>query len=113
MPIIAKLLNIEPEQQELFNYLNKLYQLELLIYTCGSQGSYLIKENEQNYHPAEKIIPIDTVGAGDSFMAISSVLYLKHKSLSEINAKANRIAGYVCTQDGPMPEIPKNLLSES
>lgn len=112
LPIIAELLKIKSDPKELFNYLNQHYQLELLIYTCGSDGSHLISKSEQNYQPAEKITAIDTVGAGDSFMAISSVLYLKGKALQEINSKANHIAAYVCTQSGPMPIIPETYLAE-
>ena len=112
LPIVADLLKIKADPQALFNYLNEHYQLELLIYTCGSEGSHLITKNEQNHCPAEKITPIDTVGAGDSFMAISSVLYLKGKQLQEINSKANHIAAYVCTQSGPMPIIPQTYLTE-
>ena len=112
LPIIADLLKINSDPKVLFDYLNQHYQLELLIYTCGSDGSHLITKSEQNYHPAEKITAIDTVGAGDSFMAISSVLYLKGKGLKEINSKANRMAAYVCTQSGPMPIIPENYLAD-
>ncbi|OCG05869.1 carbohydrate kinase family protein [Gilliamella apis] len=112
LPIVADLLKIKADPQALFNYLNEHYQLELLIYTCGSEGSHLITKNEQNHCSAEKITPIDTVGAGDSFMAISSVLYLKGKQLQEINSKANHIAAYVCTQSGPMPIIPQTYLTE-
>lgn len=112
LPIIAELLKIKSDPKELFNYLNQHYQLELLIYTCGSDGSHLITKSEQNYQPAEKITAIDTVGAGDSFMAISSVLYLKGKALQEINSKANHIAAYVCTQSGPMPIILETYLAE-
>ena len=112
LPIVADLLKIKADPQALFNYLNEHYQLELLIYTCGSEGSHLITQNEQSHCPAEKITPIDTVGAGDSFMAISSVLYLKGKQLQEINSKANHIAAYVCTQSGPMPIIPQTYLTE-
>lgn len=110
LPIIADLFNIKHDAYTLFNYLHNQYRLELLIYTCGSEGSYLITENEQDYCPSEKITPVDTVGAGDSFMAIASVLYLKGRPLKEINAKANHIAAYVCTQNGPMPKMPADLL---
>lgn len=112
LPIICQLLKIKSDPKELFNYLNQHYQLRLLIYTCGSEGSHLITQSEQNYQPAEKITAIDTVGAGDSFMAISSILYLKGKALQEINSKANHIAAYVCTQSGPMPILPEAYLSE-
>ena len=112
LPIIADLLKIKSDPKELFDYLNQHHQLELLIYTCGSDGSHLFTKSEQDYCPAEKITAIDTVGAGDSFMAISSVLYLKGKALQEINIKANRIASYVCTQNGSMPVIPETYLAE-
>ena len=112
LPVIADLLNIKADPNVLYDYLHKNYQLELLIYTCGSEGSYLISENEQDYCPAEKITPIDTVGAGDSFMATASILYLKGRKLKEINAKANHIAAYVCTQSGPMPLMPKEMVKD-
>lgn len=112
LPVIARLLNIDSDPQQLFKYLNQHYQLELLIYTCGGEGSYLISQTEQDHCPAEKITPVDTVGAGDSFMATASMLYLQGKSLKEINIKANHIAAYVCTQSGPMPKIPAELIKD-
>lgn len=112
LPVIADLLNIKADPNVLYDYLHINYQLELLIYTCGSEGSYLISENEQDYCPAEKITPIDTVGAGDSFMATASILYLKGRKLKEINAKANHIAAYVCTQSGPMPLMPEEMVKD-
>jgi fructokinase len=51
----------------------------------------------------------DTIGAGDSFTAAVTIGYLQGLSLDDINEQANRIAAYVCSQQGGMPHMPQFL----
>jgi fructokinase len=53
----------------------------------------------------------DTVGAGDAFTAalVTGLLRGRDHDLDRINAFANRLAAYVCSQPGATPPIPAAL----
>jgi fructokinase len=51
----------------------------------------------------------DTVGAGDSFAAVVALGLLQGDTLEYINERANRIASFVCTQNGATPKLPQEL----
>ena len=86
------------------------YDLELLILTGGSQGSFLFaRDGRDSFSPALSTRPVSAVGAGDSFTACCVVGYLAGLSLEEINARASRVAAYVCSRPGGMPELPEEL----
>jgi fructokinase len=53
---------------------------------------------------------VDTVGAGDAFTAALAMGLYRGHDLDRINADANRLAAYVCSQPGAMPPIPAELL---
>ena len=45
----------------------KDYALQVLILTCGANGSYVFTPDESSYYDTPKVEVADTVGAGDSF----------------------------------------------
>ena len=85
------------------------YNLKMLILTCGINGSYVFTPGNVSFMPTPKVEVADAVGAGDSFTAafISSVL--KGKSIEEAHRCAVNTSAYVCTQNGAMPVLPKEL----
>lgn len=85
------------------------YKLELLILTCGVNGSYVFTPGNVSFVATPKVEVADTVGAGDSFTAtfISSLLH--GESVKDAHMKAVRVSAYICTQHGAMPEIPESL----
>ena len=54
----------------------------------------------------------DTVGAGDAFTATLAMGLLRGAPLDRINAAANRVAAYVCSQHGATPKLPPALAQE-
>lgn len=85
------------------------YKLEMLILTCGVNGSYVFTPGNVSFVETPSVEVADTVGAGDSFTAtfISSVL--KGETVKDAHMKAVRVSAYVCTQHGAMPVIPESL----
>ena len=53
---------------------------------------------------------VDTVGAGDSFTAAFVAQTLLGKSMQEAHETAVRVSAYVCTQEGAMPILPKEII---
>lgn len=88
----------------------ELYALKMVILTCGTNGSYVITLDDCSFQPTPKVEVADTVGAGDSFTGTFVAQLLLGKSIPEAHQKAVRVSAFVCTQHGPMPTLPPELL---
>ncbi len=83
------------------------YNLDMLVLTCGVNGSYVFAPGSMSFQETPKVEVADTVGAGDSFTGTLCASILKGKSIAEAHKRAVEVSAYVCTQDGAMPELPK------
>ena len=89
----------------------KKYDLQMLILTCGTHGSYVFYEDGKNsFQPTPKVNVADTVGAGDSFTGAFVASVFKGASVEEAHRKAVAVSAFVCTQNGAMPAVPAELL---
>lgn len=80
------------------------YDLQMVILTCGTEGSYVFSEQEESFLPTPKVQVADTVGAGDSFTGAFVALLLQGKSIREAHEMAVKVSAFVCTQAGAMPQ---------
>ncbi len=87
------------------------YKLEMLILTCGVNGSYVFTPGSVSFVETPKVEVADTVGAGDSFTAAFVSAILNGKPVNEAHQLAVNVSAYVCTQNGAMPELPENLIN--
>lgn len=85
------------------------YNLKMLILTCGINGSYVFTPGNVSFQPTPKVEVADTVGAGDSFTAAFIASILKGRAVAEAHAAAVQTSAFVCTQNGAMPVLPKEL----
>ena len=85
------------------------YNLDMLILTCGVNGSYVFSRGSMSYYETPKVEVADTVGAGDSFTGSFVASILSGKPIAEAHRIAVNISAYVCTQKGAMPQIPEEL----
>jgi fructokinase len=106
---LAELLGIKGPEPDVLQELIGRYDLDLVALTMGSRGSRLTTRHDEASHPGFAVEVVDTVGAGDAFTAALILGLLRGDDLDEINEHANRLASYVCTQRGAMPEIPDRL----
>lgn len=88
----------------------ELYGLQILILTCGTNGSYVITKDAYNFVPTPKVEVADTVGAGDSFTATFVAQLLLGATIEQAHQKAVQVSAFVCTQSGAMPHLPKEYL---
>ena len=86
------------------------YELKMLILTCGATCSYVFSPSEMSKQLTPKVQVVDTVGAGDSFTAAFVAQTLLGKSMQEAHETAVRVSAYVCTQEGAMPILPKEII---
>ena len=85
------------------------YNLDMLVLTCGVNGSYVFKPGAMTFLETPKVDVADTVGAGDSFTASFCAAILKGLSVSDAHQLAVETSAYVCTCNGAMPRIPTEL----
>jgi fructokinase len=107
--IIAKLYGWKGDAEYLCRKLLNDYELKLLAYTCGANGSYLFSKDDQSFINTPVVKVKDTVGAGDSFTAALMVSLLNGYTLSECHSLAVDISAFLCENEGAMPEYSKEL----
>lgn len=86
------------------------YNLQMLILTCGVNGSYVFTpDGNVIQQGTPKVDVADTVGAGDSFTAAFVSSILLGKTIKEAHNCAVEVSAYVCTRHGAMPPLPEEL----
>ena len=111
LPLVAELLDIKGSETEVLAELVARYELRLVVLTKGAEGSRLYGKDGDSV--CEGIAPekiADTIGAGDAFTAAVAVGLLNGNGLEQINAHANRVASFVCSQNGATPKLPDELV---
>ena len=87
------------------------YNLDMLVLTCGTNGSYVFTPGQKSFQETPKVTVADTVGAGDSFTGSFCAAILNGKPMAEAHKLAVEVSAYVCTQNGAMPKLPEELKS--
>lgn len=104
--IVAKLFGYDNlEEQDVCLELLRKYELNIVILTKGTDGSFVFTEKEASFQPTPKIHVADTVGAGDSFTAAFVAAYLHGERISDAHQLAAEVSAYVCQQHGAMPKL--------
>lgn len=109
--IVSELFNLENKtEQDVCLWLLDTYQLDILILTKGTEGSYVFTPKETSFQPTPKVHVADTVGAGDSFTGAFVASYIQGERIADAHQLAVEVSAYVCTQHGAMPKLPDAYL---
>lgn len=109
--VVSKLFGWEGKtEQEVCNELLTKYNLDLVILTKGTDGSFVFSPKETSFQPTPKVHVADTVGAGDSFTAAFVASYMHGERIADAHQLAVEVSAYVCTQHGAMPKLPDAYL---
>ena len=105
LPIISKLLDINPTSNFAKDLCEKFSNLKLVIITLGGKGSYCFKSENNTEYSAESISVsvASTVGAGDSFSAAFLNKYLNGCNIENCLAFASKIAAFVVSKTEAIP----------
>ena len=103
LPVLAKYMSLQGTIPEQLRSLINTYSLDLIAYTMGAEGSWLISKDEYSDIQTPKVSIADTVGAGDAFTGVMIAGLLENKELGIIHKEASEIAAWVCTKAGAMP----------
>lgn len=90
----------------------ELYELRLLILTCGTNGSYVITKDACSFVETPKVEVADTVGAGDSFTGAFIAKLLQGADIIQAHEIAVKVSAFVCTQSGAMPILPEEFTQQ-
>jgi len=111
LAVVADMLGWKGADQELLEQLMDRFSLQLVALTRGVGGALLQSAAGQHCDlPGNPVAIVDTVGAGDAYTAVLAIGTLNGLPLEIINAWANRVAGFVCSQPGATPHLPNHLL---
>jgi fructokinase len=109
--LVSELLSITGSESEIMSKLLNEFQLKLVALTKGREGSRLISPEGDSYYPSRVIEEVvDTVGAGDAFMAAVAVGLLETLPLETIHKNATSVAAKVCMKKGATPTFSKYLV---
>ena len=97
------------DEEKRCRQLIETYHLDVLVLTCGTNGSYVFTKDTTSFQPTPKVEVADTVGAGDSFTGSFCAALLNGKSVEEAHKLAVQVSAFVCTQNGAMPVLPESL----
>ena len=113
LPILSECLSISGDADAVLEALAERFDLGLAILTKGGNGSVLYsrKSGRASYHNGFTVDVADSVGAGDAFTAAVAIGMLREYDLDYINECANRVASFVCSQDGATPPLPAEIKS--
>lgn len=111
---VSRLLDAEfPTQRMAALNLMSRYEIDILILTCGTNGSHIYSmDGTESFLPTPKVKVADTVGAGDSFTGAFIAALLCGKDIKKAHALAVEVSAYVCTQNGAMPELPDEIIDK-
>lgn len=110
LPVVAKLLGLTGNPQEIARQLFKRYPLRLIARTRGEKGSVLYSPDDIDEIPGQAVRVVDTVGAGDAFAAALAVGLLRGHAISQVHQYAARVGAFVCTCVGATPQLPKEWM---
>lgn len=110
LPTLANDFGLTGDPIDQLHALRQMFDLRLVAFTRGGQGSVLVTAEETSDHPGLPTTVQDTVGAGDSFTATLCIGLLKKLPLGEINQKASQVAAFVCSQAGATPLLQREHL---
>lgn len=109
--MVSEMLAItEKSEKDICKILLEKFGLKMVILTCGDRGSYVLTDEEDSWLDTPKVDVVSTVGAGDSFTGTFIASILLGKTIRQAHDAAVKVSAYVCTCQGAMPSLPKELL---
>ncbi|MBU0695767.1 MAG: carbohydrate kinase, partial [Bacteroidetes bacterium] len=107
---LKMVISLPDEENEMLKMLSKRFQLKLICLTLGDKGAKVFYNNEFYSHPGYPVKVVDTVGAGDSFLATFIAGYLQNLDFPTILDRACKVGAFVASQAGANPDYLDHLL---
>lgn len=105
LAVISDMLGYSGAEEYMLSKIQKDFHLNVISYTKGSEGSFLILPDKSSFQEPEIVEVVDTVGAGDAFTAGLVYGLLNQLDLEHTHIIANRLATFVCSKKGATPKL--------
>lgn len=93
-------------------WFSEFYTCDRLCVTRGAAGAILYSNSLFYEHPGYKVKTVDTVGAGDAFLAGLLSAILDEKTMEETLDYASATGAYVVTKEGATPDYDFQMIEE-
>ncbi len=91
------------EEKDLADWFANRYNVRMVCVTKGARGALLYSEGEIYEHNGFKVNVVDTVGAGDAFLAGFLISLFEKKSLADTLSFACATGAFVAENEGATP----------
>ncbi|TCD12589.1 carbohydrate kinase [Pedobacter frigidisoli] len=95
--------------EQILKQLSAQFNIEIICLTLGDKGACVLKDGKLFKHAGYKVQVVDTVGAGDAFLATFIACYLQGYSMETILDNACKVGAFVASQAGANPEYNKKI----
>ena len=109
LAILNSIFQLGKNMEQQIERLAMTFGSRLVALTRGPLGSILFENGKWSHQPPAPVRVVDTVGAGDSFTATLVMGLLADMELDALHAAAAEVAGFVCTQPGATPALPRQI----
>ncbi len=103
LTILADYLDLPSKMPAALEKLSEIFDIETICVTLGANGAVLFSLEEIVTHPGYPVQVLDTVGAGDAFLAGFVLKYLEKESAEKILDFACALGALVATLPGGTP----------
>ncbi|RNL50241.1 carbohydrate kinase family protein [Pedobacter jejuensis] len=97
--------------EQILKQLSAKFNIEIICLTLGDKGACVLKDGKLFKHSGYKVQVVDTVGAGDAFLATFIACHLQGYPMETILDNACKVGAFVASQAGANPEYNKKIYS--
>jgi fructokinase len=109
---IARLNSQKGTEEELVRWLSGFFSCSIVCVTRGAKGAALLTDNMWTEHYGYQVSAVDTVGAGDSFLAGLIAQFSSGSSPEKALEYACATGAFVASQPGAVPEYSKEDIED-
>ena len=101
---------IQPEVETQMKFLYERFNLKLVCVTLGANGAVVLSSEGFHTQSGYQVEVQDTIGSGDSFLAMFLTEYVSGSSIQSALKKACAVGALVASYSGATPEISESEL---
>ena len=102
----------ELDEKFMVSWFAEQYKAEMICVTRGNKGALLYSDRQFIEHSGFNVEAVDTVGAGDAFLAGFVAAIFEGKLYSEALVNACATGAFVATKDGATPKYDKVQINQ-
>jgi fructokinase len=112
LTILADYLDLPSKMPAALEKLSETFEIDTICVTLGAKGAVLFSLEEMVTHPGYPVQVLDTVGAGDAFLAGFVLKYLEKESAEHILDFACALGALVASLSGGTPTYSLEQIAE-